>query len=353
MKTLLCLLFLASLWRAESKSDVYDSKTCGLPSEEFKKGQSKEKAVEEPAQEVVAEKAAAEKAVTDDYSPDYKLSDTEDDMEDDPNDPMRTKVMGGVRALKGELPWSVIVDLTYLARQCGGTLISKRHVITAAHCFWKEKESGNAACSTDDMISPEIVRKNLKVAVGATCSMVESEKNCTEEDVGTRIGVKRVKFEHFFETHCNGTNDIAIIELLQEVPKGIHHACLPHLHEVDELSDPSIRVSSSGWGTDPLKDYVNETTPFLQKVDLGVKMTDKECKRLNLFVKEDTFCTYEQSERNGDSGGGITASVDGRTYLLGVISFGTGCDELLNGKPPSSQASIHLFHLQDNMTSSS
>ncbi|KAL6727670.1 hypothetical protein Aduo_009526 [Ancylostoma duodenale] len=299
MRTLLCLLFIISLWRTESKSDVYDPETCGLPSEEFTKAQKK--GIEEPAQEVAAhpvQNAAAHEANDDDYSDDYEVDDEPDDMEDDPNDPMRTKVMGGVRALRGELPWAAIIDLSYLNKVCGGTLISKRHVITAAHCFWKDSDK-NTSCNTDDMVPNDIVRKNLKVVVGATCTMPDSETNCTDEDVGTRIGVKRLIFEEFYKRGCSGTKDFAIIELLHDVPKGVHHVCLPHLHDVDELDDPSLRVSSFGWGSDPLNNYENETTPFLQRVDLGVKMTKEECNRMNENVlKGDTFCTFEQPERN-------------------------------------------------------
>nr|CAD2185181.1 unnamed protein product [Meloidogyne enterolobii] len=50
------------------------------------------------------------------------------------------KVMGGFEAEEGDMPWAVSIHAIYGGideAQCSGTLISKRHVISAAHCFFK------------------------------------------------------------------------------------------------------------------------------------------------------------------------------------------------------------------------
>ncbi|ETN69827.1 hypothetical protein NECAME_15070 [Necator americanus] len=80
-----------------------------------------------------------------------------------------------------------------------------------------------------------------------------------------------------------------------------------------DISDSSLRMSSFGWGSD------------------RVKMTEKECKKFYPKKLDDTFCTFEHLDRNGDSGGGITANIGGRTYLAGVVSGGNQCDDLLSG----------------------
>ncbi|ETN83699.1 hypothetical protein NECAME_17365 [Necator americanus] len=65
-------------------------------------------------------------------------------------------------------------------------------------------------------------------------------------------------------------------------------------------------------------------------------MTGKECKKFYPKQLYDTFCTTELPDRRlcvGDSGGGITAKIDGRTYLAGVVSRGTPLKNLRRAKP--------------------
>ena len=53
------------------------------------------------------------------------------------------RILGGPAAEEGNFPW--MVSLVYLERNiCGGVLISRKHVLTAAHCFdtrdWRRGE---------------------------------------------------------------------------------------------------------------------------------------------------------------------------------------------------------------------
>ena len=54
----------------------------------------------------------------------------------DDSDEVR-KVMGGKPVEDGELPWAVSLYENGILR-CTGTLVTKRHVLTAAHCFSKD-----------------------------------------------------------------------------------------------------------------------------------------------------------------------------------------------------------------------
>ncbi|CAK5087989.1 unnamed protein product [Meloidogyne enterolobii] len=50
------------------------------------------------------------------------------------------KMMGGYDVDEGDMPWAVSIHAIYGGIDfafCSGTLISRRHVITAAHCFSK------------------------------------------------------------------------------------------------------------------------------------------------------------------------------------------------------------------------
>lgn len=53
----------------------------------------------------------------------------------------------------------------------------------------------------------------------------------------------------FYEEGCDGTRDIAFLELARDVPEGIHHVCLPHLHDVDDMDDATTKLFSCGFGS--------------------------------------------------------------------------------------------------------
>lgn len=43
-----------------------------------------------------------------------------------------SRIIGGDDAQFGEFPWQVLIKIG--GRQCGGTLVNRQHVVTAAHC---------------------------------------------------------------------------------------------------------------------------------------------------------------------------------------------------------------------------
>ena len=54
-----------------------------------------------------------------------------------------TRIVGGRKAEEGEFPWTVSLatktkDPKVFIKSCGGSILTERTVMTAAHCFWFE-----------------------------------------------------------------------------------------------------------------------------------------------------------------------------------------------------------------------
>ncbi|GMR53018.1 hypothetical protein PMAYCL1PPCAC_23213, partial [Pristionchus mayeri] len=73
------------------------------------------------------------------------------DEEEDEDEPQK-KGFGGSSAESGQMPWAVAIfkwSKKDSFTPCGGTLISRRHVLTAMHCLanrdaFKPKEGGGS-----------------------------------------------------------------------------------------------------------------------------------------------------------------------------------------------------------------
>ena len=106
--------------------------------------------------------------------------------------------MNGVPANLGEFPWQA--QLFSDKHFCGGTLISSKHVLTAAHCIILPKE-------------------NIEVITGRL-SKYEDEP----QQVTSKVAKISMHSDYRPETI---NNDIALLELVEPVPfnkheKGLH-----------------------------------------------------------------------------------------------------------------------------------
>ncbi|XP_072760900.1 uncharacterized protein [Anoplolepis gracilipes] len=215
----------------------------------------------------------------------------------------------------GEYPWQVAIlkkDPSESVYVCGGTLISSRYIVTAAHCVKTHAgrdlraRLGEWDVNNDVEFYPYIERDIVSVFVHP------------EFYAGTLA------------------NDIAILKLDYDVDFGknphISAACLP-----DKYDDfTGARCWTTGWGKNAFDNgkYQNK----LKEVDVPVvsnHVCEQQMRRTRLgpsFNLHPGFiCAGGEEGKDackGDGGGPMVCERHGRWQLAGVVSWGIGCGQI-------------------------
>ncbi|XP_034480579.1 proclotting enzyme-like isoform X2 [Drosophila innubila] len=230
-------------------------------------------------------------------------------------------VQGGIEAKKGNYPWIALLfygDEYSSEHRCAGSLITKRHVITAAHC----------------------IREDLSFA------RLGEHDVSTDED-GPHVDIPIVKtaiYPHFNRLTRRG--DIAILYLERNVDK-FQPICLPHSPKLRSKSFVGEHAYVAGWGSTR---EGGKNVAVLQEVALDV-FDNEACRHgFAQFYRNFTEDQFDKAivcagvleggkdSCQGDSGGPLISMVP--RHLIGIVSNGIGC-----GKPgvPAVYASTQYF----------
>jgi len=223
------------------------------------------------------------------------------------------RIVGGNETFEGEVPWMSAIYLHGGGRRefwCGGTLVTDRHVLTAAHC-------------TKDKNKKSFLPSQFTVRVGEW-DLSDQDNYSVEVQVESIIAHPNFRPNGFY-------NDVAVFTLKHPVPfsQYIQPICLPTGRYSQERFTHSLPLAL-GWGTTY---YDGEEVPVLRGVPLPV-WTNEDCDSAYFQPITEVFlCAgYADGGRDacqGDSGGPLMLYDEevSSWLLVGIVSFGNRCAE--------------------------
>ncbi|OXU31175.1 hypothetical protein TSAR_009417 [Trichomalopsis sarcophagae] len=215
------------------------------------------------------------------------------------------RVVSGLLSKERSWPWLASIgtydkSTGYAYYSCGGTLITSRHVVSAAHCFYE-------------------VKLNAIATLGST--------TLEAADQAVHYSIKKV-YIHPKYNHSGFENDVALLELDEEVEftDAIQPICLPiQSRRINRKNFVGESAFVAGWGA---LEFDGTQSDGLREAELRVIGNDKCQKDLRLMnITSNVICAgnEKQSPCQGDSGGPLMYRDGSIYYLIGIVSNGYRC----------------------------
>ncbi|KAM9849674.1 coagulation factor IXa [Aulostomus maculatus] len=214
------------------------------------------------------------------------------------------RIVGGKVVVPGEIPWQAgLIDHLTGSPFCGGSVLSERWVITAAHCLIEAKGG----------FFIRVGEHNIHTKEGT-----EQDYDVLEQHVHPFYNVSLSFYNH----------DIALLYLKNPITFSttVRPICIGPTAFIEMLVKESSPATVSGWGRTR---FLGSTANMLQKVE--VPFTDRtECKdsssaRITPFMFCAGYYDEEKDSCQGDSGGPHTNSIHDTWFLTGIVSWGEEC----------------------------
>jgi hypothetical protein len=212
------------------------------------------------------------------------------------------KITGGTDAVISDFPWQVY----YISGnfRCGGSIISGRWVVTAAHCT--KNSTGGAIPVT-----------SMSVRVG-----LNNPSNAAE---GKTYAVSQVIVNSGFDDQTL-LNDIALLKLADSInfPNATPIKLISENDVADGAIVPGVLTWVTGWGLTHVNPNVVPTA--LQKVQLPIVSIAQASAVWGTIPVTDLMAGYLNGNKdacNGDSGGPLVVPVLGEYKLAGIVSWGS------------------------------
>lgn len=229
-----------------------------------------------------------------------------------------TKVVGGYAIDITQAPYQVALINNSGQQFCGGTIIAKNWIVTAAHCLWG--------------ISPG----KITVVAG---------KTYRNELKGGNSVIAIHKYPGFYDTKVG--KDIALLKLGQDLDLSSNRIqAIGYVNPTDVANgdqDPGVVGTLTGWGK---LSYGGSSAGQLQKVTMPiVSLADATQAFSSNYgihsLTPDQLPTWQNNKSacHGDSGGPLVVQSNRGQLLAGVVSWGKDCDDIA----PSMFARVSSF----------
>ncbi|XP_059180840.1 serine protease 27 [Centropristis striata] len=219
------------------------------------------------------------------------------------------RIVGGKDATYGAWPWQVDIQTTNTGHTCGGSIISEKWVLSAAHCF------------------PNPSNLGLYIIYAGRYQLNGYNQHQSAHGVNRLVIPSGYSEPHYGK-------DLALVELSTPVAwtDYVRPVCLP---ASGTLFPGGMSCYVTGWGN-IRNDVPLPGVATLQEVEVPI-ISQSSCQEMyrtdpkeQVDILYDMICAgYQAGGKDscqGDSGGPLVCQmVNGTWVQAGVVSFGLGC----------------------------